>query len=91
MVFTSRAIATRNGAGDQLVYRVGITVLDTKDPRKLILRTDALMFVPEENWEKVAKCQMWCLPRAWFGKVRDTSFTTRADKYVGVVEASLPQ
>lgn len=55
MVFTSRAIATRNGADDQLVYRVGIAVFDTKDPRKLILRTDGLMFVPEENWEKVGQ------------------------------------
>lgn len=55
MVFTSLAIATRHGAGDQLVYRVGIAVFDTKDPRKLILRTYGLMFVPEENWEKVGQ------------------------------------
>jgi len=92
MFFKNGIVLIYNGADDQLVYRVGIAVFDTKDPRKLISRTDGPMFVPEENWEKVGQ-----VPNVVFaeGMVRQGGrylvYYGGADKYVGVVEALLPQ
>jgi len=44
-----------NGADDKLVYRVGVAIFDRNDPRKLLSRTDAPVFGPEMEWEKVGQ------------------------------------
>jgi predicted GH43/DUF377 family glycosyl hydrolase len=77
-----------NGADDKLVYRTGIAVFDRNDPRKLLWRSDAPIFAPEKDWEKVGQ-----VPNVVFveGMVRQGSrywfYYGGADKYVGVAQA----
>ena len=77
-----------NGADDKLVYRTGIAVFDRNDPRKLLWRSDAPIFSPEKDWEKVGQ-----VPNVAFveGMVRQGNrylfYYGGADKYVGVTEA----
>lgn len=77
-----------NGADDKLIYRTGIAVFDLHDPRKLLWRSDAPVFAPEKDWEKVGQ-----VPNVVFveGVVkrgdRYLFFYGGADKYVGVAEA----
>jgi beta-1,2-mannosidase len=78
-----------NGADDNLVYRTGIVVFDSKNPRKVISRTDQPVFVPEKQWEKVGQ-----VPNVVFveGMAQQGNrylfYYGGADKYVGVVEVS---
>ena len=77
-----------NGADDKLVYRTGIAVFDRNDPRKLLWRSDAPVFAPEKEWEKVGQ-----VPNVVFveGMVkrgdRYLFYYGGADKYVGVADA----
>jgi predicted GH43/DUF377 family glycosyl hydrolase len=77
-----------NGADDKLVYRTGIAVFDLHDPRKLLWRSDAPVFAPEKDWEKVGQ-----VPNVVFveGMVKRGDqylfYYGGADKYVGVAEA----
>jgi len=77
-----------NGADDHFVYRTGVAVFDRKDPRKLLYRSDAPIFVPEKEWEKVGQ-----VPNVVFveglvpQKDRWLFYYGGADKYVGVAEA----
>jgi len=98
-ILTPRGIVLiYNGADDQLVYRTGVAVFDRNDPRKLISRSDAPIFSPEKEWEKVGQ-----VPNVVFveGMVlvrgKDEGMPRQgdhwlfyygaADKYVGVAEA----
>jgi len=77
-----------NGADDNLVYRTGLVRFDRKDPRRVLSRTDAPVFTPETEWEKVGQ-----VPNVVFveGMLRDGSrwllYYGAADKYVGVAAA----
>ncbi len=86
-----------NGADDNLIYRTGVAVFDRHDPRKLLSRSDAPIFVPEKDWERVGQ-----VPNVVFveGMVKTRSakdvvgswdyflfYYGAADKYVGVAEA----
>ncbi len=77
-----------NGADDKLVYRTGVALFDRNDPRVLISRTEAGIFAPEKQWEKVGQ-----VPNVVFveGMVRRGErylfYYGGADTYVGVVEA----
>ena len=77
-----------NGADDKLIYRTGVAVFDLHDPRKLLWRSDAPVFAPEKDWEKVGQ-----VPNVVFveGMVkrgdRYLFYYGGADKYVGVAEA----
>src|SRR5579872_3278619 len=77
-----------NGADDKLVYRTGIAVFDRNDPRKLLWRSDAPVFTPERDWEKVGQ-----VPNVVFveGMARQGNrwlfYYGGADKHVGVAEA----
>ncbi len=77
-----------NGADDKLVYRTGIAIFDRNDPRKLLWRSDAPVFSPEKDWEKVGQ-----VPNVVFveGMVEQGNrylfYYGGADKYVGVAEA----
>jgi len=44
-----------NSADDHLVYRTAVAVFDRHDPRKLLSRSDAPIFAPEKEWEKVGQ------------------------------------
>ncbi len=44
-----------NGADDKLVYRTGLARFDSKDPRRLLARTDTPIFSPETAWEKAGQ------------------------------------
>jgi beta-1,2-mannosidase len=77
-----------NGADDHLVYRTGVAVFDSHDPRRVLYRSDAPIFSPEKEWEKVGQ-----VPNVVFveGMVRMKDrwlfYYGGADKYVGVLEA----
>lgn len=81
-----------NGADDKLVYRTGVAVFDSKDPRKLLARTQEPIFEPREEWEKVGQ-----VPNVVFveGMVRRGErylfYYGAADKFVGVAEGGLNQ
>jgi len=88
-VLTDKGIVlVYNGADDKLVYRTGIAVFDRTDPRKLLWRSEAPVFTPEKDWEKVGQ-----VPNVVFveGMVkrgdRYLFYYGGADKYVGVAEA----
>jgi predicted GH43/DUF377 family glycosyl hydrolase len=76
-----------NGADDKLVYRTGVAMFDRNDPARLISRTNAPVFSPEKDWEKVGQ-----VPNVVFveGMVRQSQrylfYYGGADKYVGVAE-----
>jgi len=77
-----------NGADDKLVYRTGVAMFDRNDPRVLISRTDAPIFAPEMEWEKVGQ-----VPNVVFveGMLRQGKrylfYYGGADATVGVAEA----
>jgi predicted GH43/DUF377 family glycosyl hydrolase len=77
-----------NGADDNLVYRAAIALFDRNDPRKILYRSDAPIFVPEKDWEKVGQ-----VPNVVFveGMMRKKNrfffYYGAADKYIGVAEA----
>ena len=77
-----------NGADDRLVYRTGAAIFDPADPRKVLYRSDAPIFSPEKEWEKVGQ-----VPNVVFveglarQKDRWLFYYGGADKYVGVAEA----
>lgn len=55
-IITNRGIVLiYNGADDQLVYRTGVAVFDSADPRKVLYRSDVPLFSPEKEWEKVGQ------------------------------------
>ncbi|PYT81642.1 MAG: hypothetical protein DMG40_08815 [Acidobacteria bacterium] len=77
-----------NGADDQLVYRTGVAIFDSNDPRKVLSRSADPIFAPEKEWEKVGQ-----VPNVVFveGMVRQDGrwlfYYGGADKYVGVAGA----
>lgn len=79
-----------NGADDALVYRTGVVRFDRADPRRVLSRTDAPVFAPEADWERVGQ-----VPNVVFveGMVRQGSrwlfYYGGADRYVGVAEAAV--
>jgi predicted GH43/DUF377 family glycosyl hydrolase len=97
-ILTRRGIVLiYNSADDNLVYRTAVAVFDRQDPRKLISRSEAPVFAPEREWEKVGQ-----VPNVVFveGMVTTRSaedvaghwgyflfYYGAADKYVGVAEA----
>ena len=92
-ILTSKGVVLiYNGADDKLVYRTGVAVFDRNDPRRLISRTDAPVFAPEKEWEKVGQ-----VPNVIFveGMVqrghRYLFYYGGADTYVGVAEAPIMQ
>lgn len=80
-----------NGADDQLVYRTGLAVFDRKDPGKLLWRSDAPLFAPELEWERVGQ-----VPNVVFveGMIEEKNrlllYYGAADKYIGLVETTSP-
>jgi predicted GH43/DUF377 family glycosyl hydrolase len=77
-----------NGADDKLVYRTAVAVFDRKDPRKLLYRSDAPLFSPQEEWEKVGQVPNVVFVEGMLQQGRRFLFYYGgADKYVGVAEA----
>jgi beta-1,2-mannosidase len=89
IVTSNGIVLIYNGADDKLVYRTGVAVFDRNDPRVLISRTDAGIFAPEKQWERVGQ-----VPNVVFveGMVRQGErylfYYGSADTYIGVAEAS---
>jgi predicted GH43/DUF377 family glycosyl hydrolase len=77
-----------NGADDHLVYRTGLAIFDRKDPRKVLYRSEAPIFEPTLEWEKVGQ-----VPNVVFieGLVRQGHrflfYYGAADKQIGVARA----
>ena len=90
MVTAKGIVLIYNGADDKLVYRTGVAVFDLHDPRALISRSDAPIFAPEKEWEKVGQ-----VPNVVFveGMVRQGErylfYYGGADTNVGVAEAPI--
>jgi len=85
-----------NGADDKLVYRTGIAVFDSHDPRHLTSRSDQPVFTPEKEWERVGQVPNvvfveGMVQRGDARKNRYLFYYGGADKYVGVAETSLTQ
>jgi len=81
-----------NGADDQLVYRTAVAVFDRSDPRKLLSRSDAPIFAPKKDWEKVGQVPNVVFVEGFFQSGEKFFFYYgAADKFIGVAEAkSLP-
>jgi len=85
---SSGIVLIYNGADDQLVYRTGVAVFDAHDARKVLYRSDAPIFFPAKDWEKVGQ-----VPNVVFveGMVRMKDrwliYYGGADKHIGVAEA----
>jgi predicted GH43/DUF377 family glycosyl hydrolase len=82
-----------NGADDKLVYRTAVAIFDRTNPRKILYRSDAPIFGPEKEWEKIGQ-----VPNVVFveGMVQVTQksfffYYGAADKYVGIAEAPATQ
>ena len=78
-----------NGADDKLVYRTGVAIFDRANPRKILYRSDAPIFAPETEWEKIGQ-----VPNVVFveGMAQMTQknflfYYGAADKFIGVAEA----
>lgn len=88
LVTSAGIVLIYNGADDQLVYRAGVAVFDRNDPRKVLYRSDAPLFSPEKEWEKVGQ-----VPNVVFveGMVRYAGkflfYYGAADKFIGVAAA----
>ena len=87
-----------NAADDHLVYRTAVAVFDRHDPRKLLSRSDAPIFAPEKQWEKVGQVPNVTFVEAMLlvkgkseGMVRKKNrylfYYGAADKFIGVAEA----
>ncbi len=76
-----------NGADDKLVYRTGWALFDSKDPSKLLARSDSPVFSPERDWEIKGQ-----VPNVVFVEGMVSTGGKRllwyggADKYVGLAE-----
>lgn len=88
-ILTSRGIVLiYNGADDHLVYRTGVAIFDSHDPRKPLARSQEPIFSPERDWEKIGQ-----VPNVVFaeGMVQHNGhwllYYGAADKYIGVAEA----
>ncbi len=78
-----------NGADDHLVYRTGVAIFDRRDPRKLLSRSDAPIFAPEKEWEKVGQVPDVVFVEGMLKrKNRYFFYYGAADKYVGVALAA---
>jgi len=77
-----------NGADDKQVYSTGWVLFDKNDPTKVLARSEAPVFAPETEWEKVGQ-----VPNVVFveGMVRDGNrwlfYYGGADKNIGVATA----
>jgi predicted GH43/DUF377 family glycosyl hydrolase len=90
-IVTERGIVLiYNGADDNLVYRTGVAIFDLKDPRRLIWRSDAPVFAPEKEWEKVGQVANVVFVEGMMRRGhRYLLYYGGADKYIGVAEASI--
>lgn len=79
-----------NGADSALVYRTGWALFDRRDPTKLLRRSAAPIFAPEQEWEKVGQ-----VPNVVFveGMIRDGArwllYYGGADRTVGVAATTI--
>lgn len=74
-----------NGADDKLVYRTGVAIFDRNDPRKVIYRSEAPVFAPELEWEKVGQVPNVVFVEGLLAeKGRYLLYYGGADKYVGL-------
>jgi predicted GH43/DUF377 family glycosyl hydrolase len=77
-----------NGADDKLVYRTAVAVFDRKDPRKVLFRSDAPIFAPQKDWEKVGQVPNVVFVEGLVLKDHHYFFYYgAADKYIGVAQA----
>jgi beta-1,2-mannosidase len=82
---------TYNGAGEDGLYATGWALFDKNDPTRVLARSDAPIFSPKLEWEKVGQ-----VPNVVFveGLVREPDrwlfYYGGADKYIGVASAPVP-
>jgi len=93
-VVTSRGIVlVYNGADDRLVYRTGVAVFDSQDPRKLLYRSDLPIFAPQKEWEKVGQVPNVVFVEGMAKRPQQRNsyffYYGGADKYIGVAEAKV--
>jgi beta-1,2-mannosidase len=88
-ILTPRGIVLiYNAADDHLVYRTAVAVFDRQDPRKLLYRSDAPIFSPEKEWEKIGQVPSVIFVEGMvFKDNRYFFYYGGADKFVGVVQA----
>jgi predicted GH43/DUF377 family glycosyl hydrolase len=57
-----------NGADDNLVYSTGWVLFDKKDPTRVLARSEAPVFAPDKEWEKVGQVpNVVSLSKEWYG------------------------
>src|SRR6266699_61838 len=69
-------------------FRAAVAIFDRNDPRKLLSRSDAPIFAPEKEWEKVGQVPNVVFIEGFFQhRNRFFFYYGAADKYIGVAEA----
>ena len=99
-IITPRGIVLiYNGADEHLVYRTGVAIFDSNDPRKLVYRSDQPIFEPVRDWENAGQVANVVFVEGLIDtkgvRSRGSSasrlliYYGAADKYVGVAESRM--
>jgi predicted GH43/DUF377 family glycosyl hydrolase len=74
------------------IYRLGLTLLDLKDPRKLIARSDEWVFSPREEYELFGDVNKVVFPCGWVAKGDEILlYYGGADTCLALAKASLTE
>jgi predicted GH43/DUF377 family glycosyl hydrolase len=72
------------------IYRLGLALLDSKDPRRVLARSDEWVFAPEEPYEIHGDVDKVVFPCGWIARGDEVRlYYGAADRCIGLATASL--
>lgn len=75
-----------------IIYRLGLALLDLKDPRIIIARSDEWIFSPKESYEKYGDVDKVVFPCGWIQKNdKILLYYGCADSYIALATSSLSE
>ncbi|MFW5901672.1 MAG: glycosidase, partial [Thermodesulfobacteriota bacterium] len=74
------------------IYRLGLALLDLKDPARLIARADEWVFAPERDYEMVGDVDNVVFPCGWLAEDDELHlYYGGADKCIALATARIPE